>query len=298
MMEEDDKKIDATGATSGTASTDATGTTSGTGSGNDLNDALDGARNYAANLTDYLRQIEAQRAQQAALNDPEAERKKQRKLARDRVIASVGNMLNAFVDIGAAKGYAPVAKADSNVTDAYKKRYDEFVALREKNKAAYQTAMQNLDKQDYTTRKALADLALKYPQAVASAFKNNAQGQKAVTDAENNTKKTNSQVDLNSAKTDLTNAQVITEQHKPAEVDSRTSKNYSQGTAAKTNANANRTRANNSANNGGKGGRDYEEEKTTQTLGLDGKPVTLKSTTKRRYKGGRRNNRHEGFSIK
>lgn len=261
--------------------------------------AQDGTSSYASNLVDYLKQVQAERERIAKANDPEAERKERRRLARDRMIASIGDALTAMVGIGAAKGYAPVAQTNSHLSDTYKKRYDDFMALREKSKASYQTAMQNLDKQDYTTRKALADLALKYPQAVAAAFRNNALGQKALTDAANGTALTGARVNNLNSGTRLNEAKKETEEKKPKLIDSQINRNNKQGQAAVTNASANQMRAADSGSKKSQGREDYTQtSETTAVNPVTGQSYQKRTTVTRTYpKNSGSKGKYSGFSI-
>ncbi len=260
----------------------------------------EGATNYASSLADYLKQLQTERERIAKANDPEADRKERRRLARDRMIASIGDALTAMVGIGAAKGYAPVAQTKSNLSDAYKKRYDDFVAMREKSKTAYQAAMQNLDKQDYTTRKVLADLALKYPQAVAAAFRNNALGQKALTDAVNGTALTGARVNNLESGTKLNEVKAETERKRPALIESQINRNNKQGQAAVTNASANQTRAANSGSKKSQGKEDYTQtSETTAVNPVTGQPYQKKTKVTRTYPKGNNKpkGKYSGFSI-
>lgn len=202
---------------------------------------------YANGLIDYINNLSAERAQLRRGQLDEDEQSRKRKLARDKMIASIGDGISALARIGAANGYAPVTN-DNNVTalsDAYSKRYNDYIARRDKAKDAYDKAILNLNNRDYIARKALLDLAQKDRNIQSLIDRRNSQ-------SANDNVKTNAYIKTQGTLQDLNEARKATEQGKPALQQSQIELNKKRGDAAITTANAASTRAA-KAGSGGKG---------------------------------------------
>lgn len=115
---------------------------------------------YTKGITDYLQTLADERERLKKSQDPEAEKREERRLARNRVISSVGNALSALAWMGAAKGYAPTPKTENSSENPYEQRYKEFIERRDKNKAAYENALQKLQDRETSTRELLQKMAL------------------------------------------------------------------------------------------------------------------------------------------
>lgn len=115
---------------------------------------------YTKGITDYLQGLADERERLKKSQDPEAEKREERRLARNRVISSVGNALSALAWMGAAKGYAPTPTTENSSENPYEQRYKEFIERRDKNKTAYENALQKLQDRETSTRELLQKMAI------------------------------------------------------------------------------------------------------------------------------------------
>ncbi len=238
---------------------------------------------YANGLLQQLARIREERAKAQEGEDGEQERlkKEQRKAARDRVIASIGHGINALVNLGATTAYAPNAQVP-NLAEPWQKRYDEMEKRREANKSFHQKAMQNLQTQEYTVTKALADLGLKDKDFIRKLIETQNRNKNRDAGTKNSTNVANARVrnldsgtELNGHKADLADKQ--------GEATLRNAKsNEVRAGAAATNAKNNTRRTNEYVKHGGSGNKEYTETTVTDAVN----PITgeqyKKTTTKTR----------------
>lgn len=241
---------------------------------------------YANGLLQQLARIREERAKAQEGEDGEEERlkKEQRKAARDRVIASIGHGINALVNLGATTAYAPNAQVP-NLAEPWQKRYEEMEKKREANKSFHQKAMQNLQTQEYTVTKALADLGLKDKDFIRKLLETQNRNKNRDAGTENSTNVANARVrnldsgtELNGHKADLADKQ--------GEATLRNAKsNEVRAGAAATNAQNNTRRTNTYVAKGGSGNKEYTETTVTDAVN----PITgeqyKKTTTKTRSNG-------------
>lgn len=193
---------------------------------------------YANGLIDYLGELKRERDRlnnTYNADDDEAEKKR---MYRNNLIASIGDGISAIARIASANRYAPTpdTKTATPLSDAYNKRYNDYIARRDKARAAYQNAMLNLNNRDYTARKALMDLAQKDKNLQSLINRRNEQN-------ENDRTKANAYVKTQETQQGLNEARKVTEEGKPAVQKSQIELNQKRGNAAITTANAATTRA-------------------------------------------------------
>lgn len=241
---------------------------------------------YANGLLEQLARIRDERAKLQAGDETEEARlkKEQRKAARDRVIASIGHGLNALVNLGATTAYAPNAQVP-NLAEPWQKRYEEMEKKRESNKEFHQKAMQNLQTQDYTITKALADLGLKDKDFIRKLLETQNRNANRDKSTENATNVANARVaNLNSG-TELNGHKATLADKQGEAVIENAKSNTKRADAAVTNASNNTKRTNTYVQKGGSGSKEYTE--TTETTAIN--PVTgrqyQKITTKTRQNG-------------
>lgn len=205
---------------------------------------------YAGGLLDYLDTLQKERDRLNASYNEEEERKERKRQYRNNLIASIGDGISALARIGAAKGYAPTpnVKTATPLSDAYTKRYDDYLARRAKAKDVYDKAMLNLNNRDYTARKALIDLAQKDRNLQSLINRRNAQN-------ENDRTKSNAYVKTQETQQGLNEARKVTEEGKPAVQKSQIELNQKRGNAATTTAAASVIRANKAGSGKGSGGK-------------------------------------------
>lgn len=158
---------DANGTNGGTTTTTTNAGDEGTIAGTNLGEAVVTAPteskadpDYTKGITDYLQTLADERERLKKSQDPEAEKREERRLARNRVISSVGNALSALAWMGAAKGYAPTPTTENSSENPYEQRYKEFIERRDKNKTAYENALQKLQDRETSTRELLQKMAI------------------------------------------------------------------------------------------------------------------------------------------
>lgn len=192
---------------------------------------------YAGGLLDYLDTLQKERDRLNASYNEEEERKERKRQYRNNLIASIGDGISAIARIASANRYAPTpdTKTATPLSDAYNKRYNDYIARRDKARAAYQNAMLNLNNRDYTARKALMDLAQKDKNLQSLINRRNEQN-------ENDRTKANAYVKTQETQQGLNEARKVTEEGKPAVQKSQIELNQKRGNAAITTANAATTR--------------------------------------------------------
>ena len=205
---------------------------------------------YANGLIDYLEELKRERDRlnnTYNADDDEAEKKR---MYRNNLIASIGDGISAIARIASANRYAPTpdTKTATPLSDAYNKRYNDYIARRDKARAAYQNAMLNLNNRDYTARKALMDLAQKDKNLQSLINRRNAQN-------ENDRTKANAYVKTQETQQGLNEARKVTEEGKPAVQKSQIELNQKRGNAATTTAAAAVIRANKAGSGKGSGGK-------------------------------------------
>lgn len=205
---------------------------------------------YANGLIDYLGELKRERDRLNNTYNADDEEAEKKRMYRNNLIASIGDGISAIARIASANRYAPTpdTKTATPLSDAYNKRYNDYIARRDKARAAYQNAMLNLNNRDYTARKALMDLAQKDKNLQSLINRRNAQN-------ENDRTKANAYVKTQETQQGLNEARKVTEEGKPAVQKSQIELNQKRGNAAITTANAATTRAAKagSGKGGGKG---------------------------------------------
>lgn len=257
---------------------------------------------YTKGITDYLQTLADERERLKKSQDPEAEKREERRLARNRVISSVGNALSALAWMGAAKGYAPTPKTENSSENPYEQRYKEFIERRDKNKAAYENALQKLQDRETSTRELLQKMALskraadndetraaelhEFYKARAAALAN-----KAETDAKNEQEVIN----LKKANTKSSTAR----NNASANASNATAKNKNASTAYINEKRANPDKFKSSGSKGSGGSKDYTQKTTTQAINpVTGKPYTKTTVVQRTYTGSRQGKRLNVFKKK
>ena len=238
---------------------------------------------YANGLLQQLARIREERAksQEDETEEQERQKKELRKVARERVLASVGHGINALVNLGATTAYAPSAQVP-NLAEPWQKRYEEMEKKREANKSFHQKAMQNLQTQEYTVTKALADLGLKDKDFIRKLLETQNRNQNRDASTANSAKVADARVknldsstELNGHKADLADKQgeATLRNARSSEVKAK---------AAATNAGNNTRRTNSYVAKGGSGNKEYTETTVTDAVN----PITgeqyKKATTKTR----------------
>lgn len=205
---------------------------------------------YANGLIDYLGELKRERDRLNNTYNADDEEAEKKRMYRNNLIASIGDGISAIARIASANRYAPTpdTKTATPLSDAYNKRYNDYIARRDKAKAAYQNAMLNLNNRDYTARKALMDLAQKDKNLQSLINRRNAQN-------ENDRTKANAYVKTQETQQGLNEARKVTEEGKPAVQKSQIELNQKRGNAAITTANAATTRAAKAGSGTGSGGK-------------------------------------------
>ncbi len=230
---------------------------------------------YANGLLQQLAQIRDERAKAQEGEDREQERlkKEQRKAARERVIASIGHGINALINLGATSAYAPNAQVP-NLAEPWQKRYDDLDKKREANKSFHQKAMQNLQTQEYTVTKALADLGLKDKDFVRKLLETQNRNNNRDAGTANSTKVADARVRKLDSDIELNG-------HKATLADNQGKAALTKASAAKTNADNNTRRTNTYVN---KNGQDVTESTTKEAINpITGEKETLKQTKTKQY---------------
>lgn len=205
---------------------------------------------YANGLIDYLGELERERDRLNNTYNADDEEAEKKRMYRNNLIASIGDGISAIARIASANRYAPTpdTKTATPLSDAYNKRYNDYIARRDKARAAYQNAMLNLNNRDYTARKALMDLAQKDKNLQSLINRRNAQN-------DNDRTKANAYVKTQETQQGLNEARKVTEEGKPAVQKSQIELNQKRGNAATTTAAAAVIRANKAGSGKGSGGK-------------------------------------------
>lgn len=205
---------------------------------------------YANGLIDYLGELKRERDRLNNTYNADDEEAEKKRMYRNNIIASIGDGISAIARIASANRYAPTpdTKTATPLSDAYNKRYNDYIARRDKARAAYQNAMLNLNNRDYTARKALMDLAQKDKNLQSLINRRNEQN-------ENDRTKANAYVKTQETQQGLNEARKVTEEGKPAVQKSQIELNQKRGNAATTTAAAAVIRANKAGSGKGSGGK-------------------------------------------
>ena len=205
---------------------------------------------YANGLIDYLGELKRERDRLNNTYNADDEEAEKKRMYRNNIIASIGDGISAIARIASANRYAPTpdTKTATPLSDAYNKRYNDYIARRDKARAAYQNAMLNLNNRDYTARKALMDLAQKDKNLQSLINRRNEQN-------ENDRTKANAYVKTQETQQGLNEARKVTEEGKPAVQKSQIELNQKRGNAATTTAAAAVIRANRAGSGKGSGGK-------------------------------------------
>jgi hypothetical protein len=256
---------------------------------------------YTKGITDYLQGLADERERLKKSQDPEAEKREERRLARNRVISSVGNALSALAWMGAAKGYAPTPKTENSSENPYEQRYKEFIERRDKNKTAYENALQKLQDRETSTRKLLLKMAIakraadndearaaelhEFYKARAAAL-----ADKAKTDADNE----QNVINLKNANTKSSTARNVAS----ANASNATARNKNASTAY-INDKKNNPNKYKSSGSRGSGGKDYTQETTTDVINpVTGKLYKKTTVVKRVYNGSKQGKQLNVFKKK
>ncbi len=247
---------------------------------------------YTKGITDYLQRLADERERLKKSQDPEAEKREERRLARDRVISSVGNALSALAWMGAAKGYAPTPKTENSSGNPYEQRYKEFIERRDKNKAAYENALQKLQDRETSTRELLQKMVLtkrsadnkearaaelhEYDKARAAAL-----ADKAQTDADN-------EQDVIDAKNE--NVKSSTARNKASADASYATAKYKNASTVYINDRKNNPNKYKSSGSKGSGGsKDYTQKTTTDAINpVTGQKYSKTTVVQRTYTGSKK----------
>ena len=164
---------------------------------------------YANGLIDYLGELKRERDRLNNTYNADDEEAEKKRMYRNNIIASIGDGISAIARIASANRYAPTpdTKTATPLSDAYNKRYNDYIARRDKARAAYQNAMLNLNNRDYTARKALMDLAQKDKNLQSLINRRNEQN-------ENDRTKANAYVKTQETQQGLNEARKVTEEGK------------------------------------------------------------------------------------
>ena len=205
---------------------------------------------YANGLIDYLGELKRERDRLNNTYNADDEEAEKKRMYRNNLIASIGDGISAIARIASANRYAPTpdTKTATPLSDAYNKRYNDYIARRDKARAAYQNAMLNLNNRDYTARKALMDLAQKDKNLQSLINRRNEQN-------ENDRTKANAYVKTQETQQGLNEARKVTEEGKPAVQKSQIELNQKRGNASTTTAAAAVIRANKAGSGKGSGGK-------------------------------------------
>lgn len=256
---------------------------------------------YTKGITDYLQTLADERERLKKSQDPEAEKREERRLARNRVISSVGNALSALAWMGAAKGYAPTPKTENSSENPYEQRYKEFIERRDKNKTAYENALQKLQDREISTRELLQKMAL---------TKRTADNKEARAAELHEYNKKRAAALADKAQTDADNEQEVINL-KNANTKSSTARNNASANASYAtarNRNASTAYINDKRNNPdkfkssgskGSGGKDYTQETTTDAINpVTGQKYSKKTVVKRTYNGSKQGKKLKVFNKK
>ena len=256
---------------------------------------------YTKGITDYLQTLADERERLKKSQDPEAEEREERRLARNRVISSVGNALSALAWMGAAKGYAPTPKTENLSEDPYEQRYKEFIERRDKNKTAYENALQKLQDRETSTRELLQKMAL---------TKRTADNNEARAAELHDLNKARAAALAKKAETDANNEQEIIDlkkaNTKSSTVRNNASANANNATARNKNASTayinekknNPDKFKSNSGRGSGGSKDYTQETTTNAFDSFGRPYTKKTVVKRTYEKPKQNKKLKVFKKK